>query len=445
MSAAPAPRPRSSRASLPDRPPVPDTLEGVGLSSAMLTDLVLRCLYSQGDRLGRELMETIRLPFQFVDDRLTELQSRRFVEVRGTSGPNRAAYHFGLTNAGRERAREALATSHYVGPAPVPLEQYRVWMSHQTLAHTQVSQESLREAFHGIVLPEDMFDVLGPAVNSARSLFLYGDPGNGKTLISETIAGLLGGAMFIPHALEVEGQIVLLHDPIHHHPVPDEVGPSEDGWLIPPYAYDRRYVRIKRPAVLVGGELTLGQLELKYDPYAKMYQAPFQLKANGGVLIIDDFGRQRTPPRDLLNRWIVPLEKRVDFLNLHSGGMFPVPFDLLLIFATNLAPTDLVEEAFLRRIHYKVHVSSPDPGEYRKIFRRCCEERGIAYQEAAVRYIYERFYERLGMEPRGCHPRDILDHLLDISSFLGAERRLATDLLDRACRSYFLDDIRKDL
>jgi len=430
-------------ATLPDRPAIPATLEKSGLSAGLLTDLVLKALYVQGDRLGRELMETIKLPFQFVDDRLIELQSRRLVEVRGTSGPTRAAYHFGLTNAGRERAREALATTHYVGPAPVPLEHYRLWMSKQSLAHTQVSLESVRHAFRGMVLPEAMFDVLGPAVNSGRSLFLYGEPGNGKTLISETIAGLLGGGMFIPYALAVEGQVLVLYDPIHHQPVPDEVEASDDGWLRPPYSYDRRYVRIKRPAVLVGGELTLGQLDLKYDPYAKMYQAPFQLKANGGVLIIDDFGRQRTPPRDLLNRWIVPLDKRVDFLNLHNGGMFPVPFDLLLIFATNLAPTDLVEEAFLRRIHYKIHVLGPDPAEYREIFRRCCEERVIPYQDTAVRYIYERYYEKLGMEPRGCHPRDILDHLLDISRFLGDEPRLSAELLDRACRSYFLDDIRK--
>ncbi len=171
-----------------------------------------------------------------------------------------------------------------------------------------------------------------------------------------------------------------------------------------------------------------------------MYQAPFQLKSNGGVLILDDFGRQRTPPRDLLNRWIVPLEKRIDFLSLHTGGKFPVPFDTLLIFATNLAPADLVEEAFLRRIHYKIHVLGPDPEEYREIFRRCCQDRDIAYQEAAVQHIYARYYGQMSIQPRACHPRDILDHLLDISRFLEVEHRLSTELLDRACQSYFLDD-----
>jgi predicted ATPase with chaperone activity len=203
-----------------------------------------------------------------------------------------------------------------------------------------------------------------------------------------------------------------------------------------------RYVRIARPVVLVGGELTLNQLDLRYDEHTKMYQAPFQLKSNGGVLILDDFGRQRVPPRDLLNRWIVPLEKRIDFLTLHTGGKFPVPFDTLLIFATNLAPTDLVEEAFLRRIHYKIHVLDPDLDEFREIFRRCCSERNLPYEETAIEYVYTQYYQKLNIAPRKCHPRDILDHLLDISRFLEIKPRLTNELLDRACQSYFLDEVR---
>jgi predicted ATPase with chaperone activity len=429
------------------RPPAPDTLEDTGLSTEFITELLLKTLYVQGARTGQQLMEVVRLPFDFIDQRMLELQQRRFVEVRGASGIGRGGYVFELGGEGRNRAREALASSQYVGPAPVPLDQYRQWTANQSIALAHVTRDMVREGFRKLVLDEAMHDMLGPAINSAKSLFLYGAPGNGKTYISETIAGLLGGHLYIPHALEVDGQVLLLYDPVHHRLSPKEEPETtimgQPSWLKTTAGYDRRFVRIARPVVLVGGELTLDQLDLKYDPHAKMYQAPFQLKSNGGVLILDDFGRQRVPPRDLLNRWIVPLEKRIDFLTLHTGGKFPVPFDSLLIFATNLAPSELVEEAFLRRIHYKIHVLDPDGGEYREIFRRCCAERGILYDEAAVRYVYLEYYKRLGPSPRKCHPRDILDHLLDLARFLEQEPRLTPELIDRACQSYFLDEVGK--
>jgi hypothetical protein len=423
------------------QPPVLEDYAQTGLNVGVLTDLLLKALYVQGMRTGRQLSELVRLPFSFVDERVLDLQHRRMVEVRGTSGLSRAAYHFELTNAGRDRAREALDSTQYLGPAPVPLEQYRFWTLRQSIAHTSVSREMVRDGFRELVLQDSMLDMLGPAINSAKSLFLYGAPGNGKTYISEAIAGLLGGAIYIPYAIEVDGQILTLFDPIYHQQIPDDPGIPEEGWLRAPYGYDRRFVRIRRPVVMVGGELTLDQLDLKYDPYAKMYSAPFQLRANGGVLILDDFGRQRIPPRDLLNRWIVPLEKRIDFLTLHTGGKFPVPFDTLLIFATNLAPTDLVEEAFLRRIHYKINVPGPGPEDYQEIFRRCCTQRGLDYNEVAVRYIYTEWYGKRGIEPRACHPRDILDHVLDIARFRELEPSLAREVVERACRSYFLDDI----
>jgi predicted ATPase with chaperone activity len=429
------------------RPPAPDKLEDTGLSAEFITDLLLKTLYVQGARTGQQLMDVIRLPFDFIDHRMLELQQRRFVEVRGTSGLGRGGYTFELGGEGRDRAREALAASQYVGPAPVPLHQYREWTAKQSIALAHVTREMVRDGFKKLVLEDAMHDMLGPAINSAKSLFLYGAPGNGKTYISETIAGLLGGHLYIPHAIEVDGQILLLYDPVHHHLAPeDERDTSVAGqpnWLKTSAPYDRRFVRIERPIVLVGGELSLDQLDLQYDPYTKMYQAPFQLKSNGGVLILDDFGRQRVPPRDLLNRWIVPLEKRIDFLILHTGGKFPVPFDTLLIFATNLAPTELVEEAFLRRIHYKIHVLDPSGEEYREIFRRCCAERNIGYEESAIRYVYSEYYKRLGISPRKCHPRDILDHLLDLARFLEIEPRLTPELLDRACQSYFLDEVGK--
>jgi predicted ATPase with chaperone activity len=446
MSAAPSISPTQVPGLTPDeRPAVPETVQDTGLSGEFITDLILKTLYVQGARTGQQIMEVVRLPFPFVDDRLLDLQHRRLMEVRGTTGHSRGGYIFDLTGEGRDRARDALTANQYVGPAPVPLAQYRHWTMQQSISKARVTRDMVRDGFRAMVLEDAMIEMLGPAINSAKSLFLYGSPGNGKTFISETIAGLLGGALFIPYAIEVDGQILQLFDPVYHHPIPLETpklaGKDPADWLKPVEDWDRRFVRVARPVVMVGGELTLDQLDLQYDPFTKMYQAPFQLKSNGGVLILDDFGRQRVPPRDLLNRWIVPLEKRIDFLSLHTGGKFPVPFDTLLIFATNLSPTELVEEAFLRRIHYKIHVLGPDLDEYHEIFRRCCGERNIEYEEVAVQYIYERYYERLGIQPRACHPRDILDHLLDISRFLEVDHRLTDELLDRACQSYFLDDV----
>jgi predicted ATPase with chaperone activity len=392
----------------------------------------------------------VRLPFAFVDDRLLSLQQRRLVEVRSTTGPNRGGYLFDLTGAGRERAREALASSQYVGPAPVPLTQYRTWVEKQTIRNVHVTRDVVREGFRNMVLSDAVHEVLGPSINSAKSLFLYGAPGNGKTMIAETISHLLGGDIFVPYAVEIEGQMMVVFDPVYHEPTDglDPYEPSdpaaEPSWLASPPSYDLRYVKVRRPVVLTGGELTLEQLDLQYDSYTKMYQAPFQLKANGGVLILDDFGRQRVPPKDLLNRWIVPLEKRIDFLTLHTGGKFPVPFDCLLIMATNLEPSQLVEEAFLRRIHYKIQIEGPQKDQYAEIFTRCCGDRGIEFQQGAVDHIYRRWYEGRGIHPRACHPRDILDHLVDIARFYEGKPVLTADMVDRACRSYFLDDSRKE-
>jgi predicted ATPase with chaperone activity len=424
---------------VPDRPPPPHTVEETGLSSEFITDLLLKTLYTQGARTGQQLVDVIRLPFDFVDSRLLDLQQRRLAEVRGTTGHSRAGYVFDLTNEGRERARGALEASQYVGPAPVPLAQYGLWTMRQSIQHVKVTRKEVEDGFRQMVLDPKVFEIIGPAINSARSLFLYGGPGNGKTFISETIAGMLGGGLYIPNAIEVDGQILMLYDPVHHHEMTEE-GLEDEAYIREAEPYDRRFIRVRRPVVITGGELTLDQLDLQYDHFFKMYQAPFQLKANGGVLIIDDFGRQRMSSRDLLNRWIVPLEKRLDYLTLHTGTKFPVPFDCLLIFSTNLAPKDLVEEAFMRRIHYKMHVLGPNVERFTEIWRRCSAERGIPMADWAVPAVYKDVYRRLGVEPRACHPRDILDHVMDIATFMQTPFDLTPELLDRACRAYFLDE-----
>ncbi len=423
------------------RPSVPDSVEDTGLSREFLMDLLLRVLYVQGAHTGVALAEAMKLPFTLLDDFLLTLQTRRLLELRGTTGHGRSAYVFDLTNQGRGRARETMQTVAYVGPAPVPLAQYRAWMEQQSVRQARITQDAVRDGLSWLVLDPGMLDLLGPAVNSAKSVFLHGESGNGKTAIAETMARMVGGDMFIPFAIEIGGEVLILYDPVHHRPVGADVDPGDSrrAFLRPPADYDRRYVHIRRPVVLVGGELNLAQLDLQYDPQAKVYQAPFQMKANGGVLIVDDFGRQRVPPRELLNRWIVPLERRVDYLTLHTGVKFPVPFECLLVFATNIAPDHLVEEAFLRRIHYKIRVESPSREQYEEIFRRCCIERGLDYSEAAVMQIYQDYYQRYKIDPRGCHPRDILEHLLDIANYRNQPRKLIRELVDSACRSYFLE------
>lgn len=422
------------------RPAVPERLEDTGLTPESVVDLVLKVLYVQGARTGRLLSETVRLPFPILDDVLLDLQQRHLAEVRGTKGHGRAGYAFDLTSAGRERAREAMDTNQYVGPAPVPMEVYVQWVEEQTIQNVHVRRGEIEEGFEGLVLQSDFLRQVGPAINSAKSMFLYGDSGNGKTTVAEAIAGMIGGSMYLPFAVQAEGQTIVVHDPVYHRPIHDPPrGADDTDWLLRPPSHDLRFARVTRPVVFAGGELTLAELDLKYDANTKFYQAPFQMKANGGVLIIDDLGRQLVSPRDLLNRWIVPLEKRVDYLSLHTGHKFPVPFDCLLIFATNLDPLELVDEAFLRRIHYKIHVDDPVYEQYERIFERVCASGGIEYRSQAVEFVFERFYEPLGIDPRSCHPRDIVDHVRDVAKFLDRQASLDPDLLKDACSSYFLD------
>jgi predicted ATPase with chaperone activity len=427
----------------PDTPPPPATLADTGLAEGFVQELLLKTLYVHGARLGQQLADTVCLPLTLVDEQLLTLQQRRLVEVRGTAGTGRGAYLFEIAGEGRQRAQDALESSHYVGPAPVPLEQYSHWLNMHTIRDVHVTRERIVDGFRELVVDRPTLDLLGPAINSAKSLFLYGESGNGKTLMADTIAGMLGGSMYVPYSVLVDGQIMLVFDPVYHRPVarprPGSEAEGASIWRDLGAEHDRRFARVRRPVVVTGGELTLHELDLQYDGHTKLYQAPFQMKANGGVLIIDDFGRQRVPPRDLLNRWIVPLEKRIDYLTLHTGTKFPVPFDCLLIFATNLDPKSLVEEAFLRRIHYKIHVKDPTREQYEEIFRRCCEARGIPYSDDGVAHVYGEYYGRRGIAARSCHPRDITDHVLDVARFLEIPPSLDADLLDRACESYFLD------
>jgi predicted ATPase with chaperone activity len=423
----------------PEVPKVPEGLEDTGLSQDAVIQLILKTLHVQGAKTGHGIAQSVRLPFQLVDDLLLSLQQRQLVEVTGTQGHGRGAYNYNLLTAGRDMARDALEASRYVGPAPVPLEHFRFWIKEQSIRRYRVGREQIRDGFGDLVLAEETLEQLGPAINSARSLFIHGHPGNGKTAIAERISKLIGGAVFLPYAVDIDGETMIVYDPVYHERVQEDGG--EDGqsaFVRSVPKFDQRFVMIKRPTVMVGGELTMEQLDLQYDHYSKFYQAPFQLKATGGVLIVDDFGRQRMRPAELLNRWIVPLEKEVDYLGLHTGVKFPVPFDTLLIFATNLKPHDLVDEAFLRRIHYKLRVASPTREQYEQIFKDVCTERGIPFTPYAVSHIYEAYYDKMDIWPRGCHPRDILHHVEAVWAYEGSPPTMSAEYLDRACRAYFL-------
>jgi len=347
-------------------------------------------------------------------------------------GFSESTYEYVLTSRGRDMARDALERSEYAGPAPVPLEMYNEAIIKQGLKDVQVHQRHLRQALAHLVLSEETFEQIGPAVNSGRSIFLFGNPGNGKTSIAEAIGSMLmEGDIYIPHAVEVEGQVIKVFDNVNH--LVTEKPPHDQRSL------DPRWVLIRRPFIVVGGELTMEGLDLVYDFNNKYYEAPFQMKANGGILLIDDFGRQQVRPRDLLNRWIVPLEKRIDFLTLHTGRKIEIPFEVLIVFSTNLAPKDLVDEAFLRRIRHKIEVNDPDWNDYREIFRRVCESKNIAWDDRALAYLIQEHYIKAHRSPRACHARDLLDQIIDIANYLNVPPSLSKELIDRAANSYFVE------
>ena len=345
-----------------DAPRAPKTLEDAGLSRDLVTQLVLKILHLSGELTGTELARRLGLPFFSIEPILTVIKQQHQCEISG-GALGSPTYRYRITDVGRARAMLFMEHNHYVGYAPVPLRQYRQYMAEfKKSVRSKVGRESVRDAFSHLVISTRVLDQLGPAINGGHSMFVYGPPGNGKTVISQAIHNLLEGEIYIPHALEVEGSIIRFFDPVNHEPVPEA---GLDDALDLSGNTDRRWIRCRRPMVMVGGELSLDQLELSYSPTMGFYRAPVQAVSNGGVLVIDDFGRQTCSPRDLLNRWIVPLESRVDFLTLQTGQKFDFPFMTLVVFATNVKPQDLVDEAFLRRIQYILPKARPETSSYR--------------------------------------------------------------------------------
>ncbi|MFH1246055.1 MAG: ATP-binding protein [Candidatus Omnitrophota bacterium] len=421
------------------KPPQPASIEETGLDLGLIVDLVIKVIYFKRYISGSEIAQAVRLPFSDIVERALEfLRREQFCEVKGSKNFGESSYQYGITSKGGEKAREVLASCGYAGPAPVSLNAYCKAVLAQSLSKEVIPADKLRQALAHMVLSEEILGEIGPAVNSARSIFLFGHTGNGKTMIAEAISKMFEDNIYIPYAVEVDNQIIKVFDYVNHEPVYAN-GEDNRAGMEPRRnnSYDRRWVAVKRPFIITGGELTLMSLNLIYHDHLKYYEAPFQMKAGGGIFVIDDFGRQQEHPRLFLNRWIIPMEKRVDYLSLRTGKKIEVPFETLVIFSTNLNPKELVEEAFLRRIRHKIKVEDPSPDEYRRIFKEICRIKGIVFEESALTHIYQEYYLKHNLSARSCHPRDIVEQLMDIARYLNITPNLNIQLLKKACDAYF--------
>lgn len=409
-------------------PPIPKNIHELGIPASFIADLVLKITLGMGDFTIADVASKIKLPISIVDNILQILRRDRFVEVRGGSDYRRTSYQYTLTGAGRSRAIELLEICQYTGPAPVTYESYKEFVINQTIKNVRISEEAIKNALSDLTISDDLLKRIGLAVSSGRSIFLYGPPGNGKTEIALRISSVFNDNIYIPYAIYVSSYIIRIFSPANHQAVNE----NETN------AHDPRWILIKRPVIRVGGELTLKMLELNFDPVSKFYEAPLQLKANNGIFIIDDFGRQLIKPGDLLNRWIVPLDRRIDYLSLHTGMCFEVPFDQLVVFATNIEPKELVDEAFLRRIRYKIKIDYPTKEEFREIFIRVCEKNNIDFKEEVFEYLIRNYYEASGIKLCACHPVDLIDQIIDMSRYHNTPPILSRDTIDAAWKNYFV-------
>jgi predicted ATPase with chaperone activity len=410
-------------------PRTPKTLEEAGLEQAFVEDLILKHLFYLGEFRMSDVAERVKLPVSLVEFMLEDLRREKLLEIRGAESYTKTSYVFRLTEAGRRKGQEVIDLCRYAGPAPVSVKDYRQMVLAQPVKGAIDGEDDLRTALSHLVLNDTVLRRLGPAIISGQAVFIYGPSGNGKTSIAEAIGSALTEHIYIPYAVAVAGQVISVYDPACHEAVqpPPEAGDC-----------DARWVCIRRPVVNAGGELTLKMLDIKYDPASKYYDASLQMKANNGAFILDDFGRQQIEPLRILNRWLVPLERQIEHMTLQTGTKVSIPFDVLVIISTDLEPKDLVHEAFLRRLHYKIKVDRPSEEEYLAIFKTACQANGIAFNEEVYRYLNEQWYGAYGLPRSACHPRDLINLIVTDSCFYSRPPQLTVESVSEACADYFV-------
>ena len=420
-------------------PRPPESLEDTGLDAEFLGDLLVKTVYRLNLERPSEMSASLKLPVPLIDKLIQRAHDKKLIEMKGQLGASLAAeMRYALTSRGREWALEALEQSEWIGPAPVPVDMFVRQAKHQSIRTETLTRPMLEKQFADLTLADELMHQIGPAVNSGQSMLLYGPPGNGKSSLAEAICAAYEDELFVPYAIEVDKQVISMFDPTVH----SFIGESEQaaGTLRSEIDFDSRYVRCERPIVLTGGELTLEMLDLSYNPVSRVYEAPMQLKAAGGVLVVDDFGRQRHAPQDLINRLIVPLEKNIDYLSLQTGRKFEVPFDALMVFSTNINPRDLVDDAALRRLRYKILVGQPDMETYVEIFIRAGRRYGLEVSEEILSFVLFDLYENeAGAEFHAFHPRFLIEQTLAICAYEGVEPQLTRDYLRRAWRNLFTE------